>query len=247
MNSLLFDEKVSVADILQTVALCVTIATFIFQSWRESLRRAAADADAQEARRVQIYQTLEIESNGVFRFEAEHKYVLPLYKSHLAPANPDAIELPDNDGTVVTIEERHLAGRKYYELTCNLFEVSARLRRKDIVDHTVFGSWVAWFFDVLTEWGFRAAWDDLRDNYTPDLRMVFDAFVARLVNEWDLPHAQGRLSLPHDGLTVGDAPLEKLREDFYRHVGEKFECSEILEWLAVAERDRPPAHPLAFR
>ena len=92
--------------------------------------------------------------------------------------------------------------------------------------------WVAWFFDVLTEWGFRAAWDDLRDNYTPDLRMVFDAFVARLVTEWDLPHAQGQLSLPHDGLTVGDAPLEKLRQE-YESIAQPKESTPPLkaDWL----------------
>ena len=138
-----------------------------------------------------------------------------------------------------------MLARKYYENCCNIFEVSARLRRADIVPHEVFGSWVAWYFDTVCEWGFRATWNDLRDNYTSEMRTIFDPFVERLIKLWDVPAAE---ALENNGrFEIDESDLEKLRRDFYRHVGKYFGCRVILKWLDEVGDDLKPPHPFAYR
>ncbi len=207
--------------VVQTVAFAVAGIQFLMTQ-----RKALV------AQRAEIYQRLEIESNAIFKFEAENKDIVPRFKEQLGPSRQAFAALMEAE------PDDFLVARKYYENTCNLFEVSARLRNQDIVDHTVFGSWVAWYFDTLLEWGFRAVWADLRDNYTPDLRDIFDPFVERLVKDWDIPHGQGK-AIPRD--------VEKLREEFYEHVGNLFDCDEVRGWIAEARRTAPEhVHPLAF-
>ena len=200
-------------------------------------------SDVLEARQTEIYQRLEFESMSVFRFEAENKAVVPQFKTHLAP--PDFMGPPSGAAERRAREEAQLCARKYYEITCNLFEIAARLRKKDgYMDPEVFGSWVAWFFDTLCEWGFRAAWADLRENYTTHLRDdVFDVFVAELIRDWDIPHAAD----PAKDLCMPDETVAALRRRFYERVGLQFKCKEIEKWLDAARPGDLPAHPQAFR
>ncbi|MBR0553283.1 hypothetical protein [Stakelama marina] len=248
----LFDAKISAGDAIQTVALLFAVAQFTIQS--RANRRADAEAaalreetarKALESRQVEIYQRLEIESNAVFKFEAEHSDILPFFKTHLAPGRAE-YERRAREG------DDFLTARKYYENCCNLFEISARLRQKDIVDPEVFASWVAWYFDTLLEWGFRALWHDLRDNYTPQLRMVFDKFVNELIRDWDAPHDSRRGAGQNESeeavRMVADQTIEALRSRFYAELGSKFVCPTITNWLARVEEGRGDrAHPLAFR
>lgn len=199
----------------------------------------AAEAESLKAKQIEIYQRLEIESNVVFQFEAANKTVVPLFKSHLAPA--DAL----TRGDAITQAEARLIARKYYEICCNLFEIAARLKRHSYVEDEVFGSWVAWYFDTLCEWGFRALWADLRDNYTIHLRAdVFDPFVDELIRTWDIPHASKPAT---DDLSMPPETVEALRASFYEHVGRVFDCHAVSRWVTDTRRTPMPDHPQSFR
>lgn len=214
---------------------------------RSEARDVDADADELETRQLEIYQRLELESLTVFRYETDHRNLIYWYKTHLAPSGlPPFLE---------PIEEANLCARKYYEMSCNLFEIAIRLREKTLqkdkkghapehyVEDDVFGSWVAWFFDVVCEWGFRAVWAELRDNYTPTLRdEVFDPLVAELIAKWDVPHDQ----VPQSELRIDDDVLNAVRHNFYLQMGERFECSATKEWLNRSRAKPFPIHPRAY-
>lgn len=227
-----FSHSISIGDVVQTLGIGIALVTFYFQN-RAQLK----------AQRHDVYQNLEIESNEIFKFEASHRDEILGFKSRIAAASFVAEQARgDMDGKAA---EKYMLARKYYENTCNIFEVAARLRRADIVPHEVFGSWVAWYFDTLCEWGFRAAWGDLRDNYTSEMRSVFDDFVTRLIKQWDIPAA--RAANGGEALLPSDSDVEALRRDFYRHVGTYFHCKAILNWLDDCGPVRLPAHPLAYQ
>lgn len=209
----------------------------VFQLWRAGEAKKVADREGLKAKQTEIYQRLEIESNVVFQFEATHKAILPMFKTHLAPTRPYAGLSP------AAKAEAQLIARKYYEICCNLFEIAARLKKEGYVEADVFGSWVAWYFDTVCEWGFRAVWADLRDNYTADLRTkVFDSFVGDLIRDWD---ATQQVQRKRD-LCMPIEVIEALRVDFYRHVGETFNCPTTHGWLANSRGDFPK-HPQAYR
>jgi hypothetical protein len=248
-----------VGALMQAGALIWAITQFRVES--QGRAKALSDAEkvradnedrAQEARKIEIYQRLEIESNRVFEFEARHPQLVPKMKRRLAPVVQIGDLVVQNeyadrmDGAQIA-----MIARKYYEMNCNLFEIAARLRRRELVDEDVFGSWIAWYFDTITEWGFRALWHDLRDNYTADLRSVFDGLVSILIEEWDIPHHQGTFA-HYDPDATGDPgvcneELERRRVWFYEEMGRRFHCSEISNWLKQVDETRlSHAHPLAY-
>jgi ribosomal protein S18 acetylase RimI-like enzyme len=54
------------------------------------------------------------------------------------------------------------------------------------VSPEVFASWVTWFHEILQDWYFRSIWrDELRANYTRDVRNIFDAGVEIYERESD--------------------------------------------------------------
>ena len=248
------------SDYIQTGALIVSALSFFFGFvvflWQNKKSREIDEKQLQN-QKIEIYQTLETQSTTVFAFEAQNRHVLTLFKTHLA--RPDVFSTDGIFGEGVDLDDGQLVARKYYEISCNLFEVSSRLRNLDVMDHMVFGSWVAWFFDTAMEWGFRAVWHDLRDNYTQDLRNVFDEIVEQLIRDWDIPHAEGRFT-GYDGpagadglrrerpeLMVDATRLAILRKAFYTDMARIFRCSDIGCWLEEAERTRGTArHPLSY-
>ncbi len=236
----------TVADWAQSFGSVFTALAFglgIFQFVRARKERRAAEAESLQAKQIEIYQRLEIESNVVFQFEAANKSTLPLFKTHLAP--PNALTLGDDEAQA----QARLIARKYYEICCNLFEIAARLRRIEYLEPEVFGSWVAWYFDTLCEWGFRALWADLRDNYTVHLRdETFDTFVAELILEWDTPQSLS----PSTDLCQSAEVIERLRIRFYEYVGNfcgkgDEGCDIVKNWLENASKTAIPPHPNAFR
>ncbi len=218
--------------------LILGFASFVYQA-RQNRKVQRTQIENQQ---IEIYQRLEMQSSGVFAFEAKNRQAVALFKSHLAPAGLPQSYSPA-DGT--DYAEAQLTARKYYEISCNLFEVAARLRRRDIVDPEVFASWVAWFFDAATEWGFRALWHDMRDNYTPDLRDIFDEIVDELITAWDIPHMSAQ---PGTSLELSDTALKAIREQFYVRLAKVFDCPAIAKWMnAAALKPEHVEHPLAFR
>jgi hypothetical protein len=247
-----------VTNITQTLVMVITLVAVVNESrrYRHSQEATAAqrkedEEKAHKSRKIEIYQRLEIESNRVFEFEARHPELVPLLKRRLA-SETDIGKLVVRNEYTEQMQARQIAmiARKYYEMNCNLFEIAGRLRRNGLIDPEVFGSWVAWYFDTCTEWGFRALWADLRDNYTADLRDIFDPLCGTLIVEWDIPHFEGTFE---KGATSGDLPdvepeeLEFRRREFYRQIGTLFECDDIKGWLEQADRTQlPAAHPLAY-
>lgn len=115
-------------------------------------------------------------------------------------------------------EKEWRISRKYYEQTLNLFEMATRFRRGHIIEAVVFGSWVIWFYDTFCEWSFRVHWRaGLRENYTEDLREMFNLFVK----DFD----------PEDN---GDDRKRR----YFAFVGDYIRCSKIKNWLAgVAKQE----------
>ncbi len=255
--------------VIPTVALVWAILQYRFENKRrikaqdeaarlrgENESKAAAlrlknEQDILNTRRVEIYQRLEIESNRVFEFEARHPQLVPMMKRHLAPVEKlDDLVVQNEYGDRMDARQIAMVARKYYEMNCNLFEIAARLRKLELIDRDVFGSWVAWYFDTGTVWGFRALWADLRDNYTADLRAIFDPLCIALISGWDVAHAQGQLEaidttgrLPD----ISTAELEHRRVAFYAQIGDLLDCDTIRGWLAQVDATQlPEAHPLAY-
>ncbi|MBU6406432.1 MAG: hypothetical protein KGS44_04725 [Alphaproteobacteria bacterium] len=217
-------QNTSTADWLQMASIATALGVFFYQQNK-----------SVEAQQTEIYQRLEIESSNVFRFEAEHSVTIRFYKKQIRPT----------DFTAEKIDEtRHIA-RKYYETTCNMFEVACRLRHRRIMPPEVFGSWVAWYFDTLCEWGFRAAWADLRDNYIDELRTIFDPFMDDLVQRWDQAAASTLTS--QNAPADPEADVQVLRGEFYRHLAKLYNCPLILNWLRECKRNAPEiVHPYAY-
>lgn len=247
MFGLTVNPVVGVGEMIQTVALLVAAAAFV----REGRRHSKTEREAQEARKIEIYQRLEIESNRVFEFEARHPQLVPMMKRRLAPhGSIGDLKVHDEYNEPMNARQIAMIARKYYEMNCNLFEIAARLRKLDLIEPEVFGSWVAWYFDTCTEWGFRALWAHLRDNYTSDLRAIFDPLCGTLIERWDIPHAEGRLKgeTDEDGLPdVTSEELEARRAEFYAQIGVKFDCATIAAWMTEVSRSPLPApHPLSY-
>ncbi|WP_281302276.1 MULTISPECIES: GNAT family N-acetyltransferase [unclassified Iodidimonas] len=144
--------------------LFLTLITFIIQTRL-----------ANRTRLGEIYQELEVASNDVFRFEAEHADRLAPFLNETPPAQA----LPASD--------RLIADNRLFQIL-NLFEIATRFRRKRFFEPDVYASWVAWQFDLLQNWHFRAVWPTICDNYTSDLRQIFDQPVAD--HDDDVPYAQ---------------------------------------------------------
>ena len=238
-----------------TGALVWAILQFRFESRRRYAAQREADSDrlaaetaAIDARKIEIYQRLEIESNRVFEFEARHPQLVPVMKQRLAPVSDMTDIVVQNEfGDRMNAGQISMIARKYYEMNCNLFEIASRLRTLELVDHDVFGSWVAWYFDTATEWGFRALWHDLRDNYTADLRAIFDGICTELIELWDVPHAAGNFAHGDANGCVRDEELEARRTVFYARIGDRFDCPAIRGWLEqIKQTQLPIKHPLAY-
>jgi hypothetical protein len=152
---------------------------------------------ANKARIRDTYLKLELSSNEIFRFEAANAVALALY---IEEAPPTGERRSDDD----------LLAENFYLQQLNLFEVSVRFRQTNIMEKSVFGSWVSWYYEVLTSWFFREKWPGLRAHYTPELRDIFDGPVASF---------------------GAFADEEARRREFFRHVGKLMRCKVIRDWL----------------
>jgi hypothetical protein len=158
---------------------------------------------AERDRRVQIasaYMTLETQSSDIFRHTGEHAEMLLLFRGDPQPAVTAAH--PDY------AKAREVTLNLYYQ-SLNLFEVSARFRRDEIMEHSVFASWVAWFIELLDDQFFRDNWPNIRANYTPDVRDIFDV-----------------------GTEIYGALTDPAQREaaFYDAVADIMECEEIRGW-----------------
>ncbi|MBB5519127.1 hypothetical protein [Amphiplicatus metriothermophilus] len=154
------------------------------------------------------YMKLELSSNEIFRFEADKAAILAPYHAASCPA-------------LARSPECDLIAENFYLQQLNLFEVSVRFRKNGVMEKSVFGSWVAWYYEVLTSWHFRELWPDLRLHYTPELRAIFDDPVATFDEKAD------------------DGPR---RRAFFAHVAKVLKCRIIRDWLDEKRPGRGSRH-----
>lgn len=169
------------------------------------------------------YLSLETYSSEVFKYEAENFELLAPYRSL---SRSGALPHPDGES-----KSAGVAANLYFQ-TLNLFEVCTRFRKNGVIEHEVFASWVAWFYDTLDDWYFRDQWrGGMRENYTPDLRAIFDEGVAIF-----------------DRLGESDEPAidRRRRRAFYAAVGDQLDCDDVRAWLGAAEEVKEPAGPGRF-
>jgi hypothetical protein len=187
-----FEGSISAGDLVTFAGIVFAVVTFTIQNRREL-----------DVQKVELYHRLETGSIELFKFEAAHGAILaPFVALTRTTANPG--------------EDAQRIKRKFYEQTMNLFEMAARFRNKNIIEPEVYGSWVIWYYDTLCQWAFREEWPDLRQNYTPEPRAIFDRFVM----EFDE--------------TENDS-VRKRR--FFQHVAEITSCPVIARWLDVLDEE----------
>ncbi len=117
----------------------------------------------------QIYQTLELQSVQLFRFEADHpKLVQELWFTPIRPElHMDEENLSPEQNTDIYVL------RQYICQMLNLFEMAYRFRARGIMEAEVFGSWVIWMWELCESEVFRVFWkkdDGLGANYVTRLQ-----------------------------------------------------------------------------
>lgn len=178
-------EKLSALSLnLALWALVVTILLAVL-----SARRAS------RIEREENYIQLELASNELFRFEATHAANIEPFLSTNKPEN-----VPEGRSTI----------RAFLFQTLSLFEIAVRLRREDRFGQQAFGTWVIWFYDTHDGWFFRQEWPELRENYTAEIRGIFDQMVA----EFD-PHKDPNIR----------------KQTFFAHVATNLNCPIIKNWI----------------
>lgn len=161
----------------------------------------------------QVYQSLELESIKLFRYEMEN-FELSEYIW---------IEQP-----LVDAEKSRNKFRitQYLAQILNIFEMAVRFRKNHIMPSDVFGSWVIWMSDLCSSNTFRNHWQemepDLRWNYIPELREIIDdGLIIHHQN-------QEQSSL---GLGGGNSSPDIATQRFFEMIARKFDCDQIRNWF----------------
>ena len=147
------DLSPMIGSLSAALAIFVSLGVFAFQVRRD-----------YKLKKLDVYQSVELESNTLFRFEALHNEDIAPFLLNRRPKG-----LASNADTAFI--------DSYLFQALNLFEVTVTYRRKDLIDKRAFGSWVSWYFELLNSWYFRETWPERRLHYTPDLRAIFDPAV----------------------------------------------------------------------
>lgn len=185
--------------LITVVSAVIALCALLVNLWHNGVTRARG----LRVEKSNSYLNLEVASSAVFKYEAEHSV-------ELAPYRKVEVTARDRNALHANVKDAMRAYNLYFQ-TLNLFEVCARFRRQDVIEHEVFASWVAWFYDTLDDWYFRDQWADLRTNYTDDVRDIFD------------------LGVPLFDGTMTDA----VRKDrFFALVSQVMNCAEIAGWQA---------------
>lgn len=158
-----------------------------------------------ELKQMSNYMELEIQSSQIFKFTAEKADLMEKFRGD---------DLPKDWRDGRWVKERETTLNLFFQ-SLNLFEVCARMRKKDqMFPAEVFASWVSWFTEILESRFFRAEWPTIRTNYTDDVRTIFDVGV----DIWE--------TLPPDQRIANfyKAVAWIMRDD------KDVPCAEIAEW-----------------
>jgi hypothetical protein len=188
------------ANVISITLAFIAIAGFLLTWFR--------DQRSIRVEKSTAYLQLEMHSSAAFRYAAENGAAMAPFEPRVPPK-----PRPSREGKGAEIT------RQYYYQCLNLFEVCSNFRRKHVIDHAVYASWVAWFHEVLDQWYFRELWqEEMRDNYTLDVRGIFDLGVQIYQSH---PKA-------------GDDELR--RREFYKAVSHLLGgCRAVDEWLDKLE------------
>lgn len=189
-----FFSNVEIGVLLQIISLFIAVTTFIIARTIEKNR------DRKTANR-EIYQKLELASIDLFRFEAKNlELIRPVWEENAA--------FPE-EGTA-----EFKATANYVCQMLNLFEIALKFREDKILPPDVFGSWVAWFHDLVTAPGFRFFWEDQKWDYLPQLRHIMNAGLQIQTEESD---------------------PEVIESKFYQYVSHVLKCDIIGGWTEKDE------------
>lgn len=127
--------------------------------------------NADDTQRQVIYQTLELESVRLFRFECEHPELVARLWYPGLPALPETLRYPT--------EIREFQLREYMFQILNLFEMACRFRSQRIFEAEVFKSWVIWMWELCSEEAFQKQWEEgeLKFNYVEKFRDIMNAGI----------------------------------------------------------------------
>lgn len=169
-----------VATFAQLAGIIIA-ATMVIITNRHNAREADATA------RQQIYQTLELESVKLFRFECDHPELV-----HMLWFSDDAARVAleelargpsaglDLDKVSSPMQVRLYQLKQYTCHILNLFEMACKFRTQSIIDPDIFGSWVIWMWELCAEPMFQLQWKGekgIEFNYITDLREIMNAGI----------------------------------------------------------------------
>lgn len=167
-------------------------------------------SEAQQDQRRKLYQALEVQSIGLFRFEADHpELVEGLWLGRSVP--PEGMEKRAYDYLV----------RQYVCQMLNLFEMAVRFRAQEILPPGAFGSWLIWIWELCQAPRFLELWldpDDLPSNYTRDFRDL----ISRAL----------------EFARTGDGEPTERRARFFAHVANQMNCDDVETWFEARAEGR---------
>ena len=145
------------------IGIILALAAVFFELRSQRNRDRELARRDQERSQFEIYQRLELASNDLHRFEADHlDLIRPLYTGKGAPTDPAELHAYTN----------------YVSQIMNLFELQIELYRRKLVEEDTLCTWLPWFNDLGAAPGFPDVWsDDFRPNYSNHLQRVMDLAV----------------------------------------------------------------------
>ena len=205
-----------VAGILQMAGVVISAAGIVFTYL---MRSDQANRTANQ----QIYQTLELQSVELFRFEANHPDLVEKLWYGEVPQKlvTPGMQLPPRDEA-----ELHVL-RQYVCQMLNLFEMAYRFRVRGIMEAEVFGSWVIWMWELCESDVFCAFWrhdDNLPDNYVKGFSKAM-TFGVDLRRQRTIP-PPGELSAKQEKMAA-----QERKAQFFDRLAKDLGCPEIKEWL----------------
>jgi hypothetical protein len=205
-----------VANIVQMAGLVISAIGIVFTYL---MRSEQANRTANQ----QIYQTLELQSVQLFRFEADHADLVERLWYGEVPeklVTPE-LELPPRD------EAELYVLRQYVCQMLNLFEMAYRFRVRGIMEAEVFGSWVIWMWELCESDVFCAFWkskDNLPANYVKGFSEAM-TFGVDLRRQRAIP-PPGELAAERERKAA-----EARKAQFFDRLAKDLGCPEIKEWL----------------
>lgn len=217
--------KIDAASLSQYVNSFAQIAGIIIAATMVVVTNRYNSRNADETAQQQIYQSLELESVKLFRFECDHpELVARLWYPELpAPHETTPTPQPVKDYLL----------KQYICQMLNLFEMACRFHKERIFEADLFGSWVIWMWELCAEDVFQRQWrgeDGIEFNYIESFREIINAGIY-FATEQPVP-AQG------SGSERPELTMKERRHSFFWFVGNVMDDAEYVDqWLGSSTYD----------